>query len=174
MLPSWCDDSNPPCCRTLWDTADALLTVAYEAVKGCCSGGECDELVSFISVGAPTYALGDYVCVWLDTVQPGYRPPREREQNMIMPRTVGRYGVQLMESGWPNVEGGPEGTVPSPEAISAAAIYSYAHFESMTRAIYRYVMRDLHCSSYEIEAAVPNSGEMYAGWQMFVQISWDM
>jgi hypothetical protein len=44
----------------------------------------------------------------------------------------------------------------------------------MTRSIYRYVMRDLHCSSYELEVANPNSGEMYAGWQMFVSISWDM
>jgi hypothetical protein len=174
MLPQICDDANPPCCRSLWDIAEALRAVVFDAVKSCCTGGECDELTSFISVGEPVYALGDYVAVWIDGVAPAYRPPSERESNLTLPRPVARLGVQLMESGWPNVEGGPNGTIPTPEAISAAAFYSYGHAEMMIRTVYRYLMRDLHCSSFEIEAAGPNSQELYAGWRMFVQISWDM
>jgi len=174
MLPTVCDDAHPPCCRSLWDLAEGLRIRVYEAVLECCAGGECDGLVSFTSVGPPVYANGDYVAVWLDAIAPAYRRPSEREQNLTMPRTVARFGVQLVESGWPNVEGGYAGTIPSPNAISAAAFYSYGHGERMIRAVYRYLLGELHCESFEIETATPIAGDMFAGWEMFVQISWDM
>ena len=105
MLPGFCDDAHPPCCRSLWDLAEGLRVRVFDAVKECATGGECDELVSFITVGVPVHAPGDFVAVWLDTIAPAYRRPSEREANLIAPRTVARFGVQLIESGWPGVGG---------------------------------------------------------------------
>ncbi len=172
-LPDFCDDDAVPCCTTFYDVADGLRVAAYAAVSQCLVADGCTELETFVTIGQPVYAPGDYLATWIDPVAPAYRPPSQRQMNVILPRTTARVWIRLVENAWPAISADGEITVPSPGAIAHAARFSYAHGEKMVRSVYRY-MQSAPCSSFEIEQARGFIEDIYAVWEMSVQVSLDL
>jgi hypothetical protein len=127
------------CCTSLFEIADRILKVAYDAVTGC-SVLDCElpELAGYVSMGEQIQdPVADYLVVSLTSVGPSARSA-DPSGNMQLPLYRANFQVKLLETGWPQPEGDEdEIIVPSPELVHNVTRHSYAHGEAMYRALGR-------------------------------------
>jgi hypothetical protein len=156
------------CCTSIFDVAETIAIVAYDAVAECLDAEDCTRLGWYVSVNEPSYAKGDYVGVWLQSMIP--RPGTGTTRANFLPRPQATFGVKLIESGWPTITGNDEvGRVPSIEVMHAIAKHSYGHAERMLRAVYdNYRARDgisQACGFQSIGALRPTTRDAnLCGW----------
>jgi len=126
------------CCTSLYDVAENILSIAYDAVSGC-SVVDCNlpELVGYVSMGQRIEdPIADYLVVSLLSVFPAPPPASERGGNMQLPIYRANFQVKLLETGWPMPQGDDEEIiVPDPTLVTNVARHAYAHGEAMYRAL---------------------------------------
>ena len=178
-----CDSPPPVCCTGLYEHAQRILGVAFDAVQACVPDNSCldREFHGYVSHGFVVQdPVPDYVTVSMVSLGPsvGSRSP----QGLLskVPIWHARFKVVLIEANWPTVEdNGEEIWVPSPEQMSAAALHLYSHGESMFRALADMVVRrkvaECGCEFHNIDPLSPiEAGGGAAGWETYITVGVDL
>lgn len=131
------DISGDTCCDSFWLLGERIRTVAFNGVGGC-QEPECgdQEFVSFSTEGdIITWPPGESLIV--SFARAGIATTSTTPAGNTRPIVVTRaeYKVQLLENGWPTVEGGSDITIPDYEQYHALSKYARGHAELMWRAL---------------------------------------
>lgn len=143
------------------------MQVCSDALNACL-GTQCEPVPAYVTVSEPTYTdQGNYLGVWLQSVD-----RRISTRAPAFPRPRATYGVKLIETGWPTLEASAASiTAPEAERMHALAEHSYAHAESILRAVYGAIAsREFSsCNPGEIGSLRPQlrTGGL-VGWQFAV------
>lgn len=128
------------CCQSVWDVADRLRCVAFEAVCECLDPSCADaEFRSYVSIGPSIpEPLGDALVVHLLDMSPsgGSRTPVGNLQRVSL--QLARFEIYLTENGWPTPredELGEVIEVPEGALLNRLSRHSYGHAEKMYRAV---------------------------------------
>lgn len=124
-----CDTGPEPCCVSLNDIAQHLLSEAFDALNSCCSGSCEHEVIAYVTVGGGDDGITDALTVAISSVGASVNT---RGGGPGLYRAV--FEVRLKESGWPTVQvSGDEIALPDPIAQQSAARHLYAHGEAIHR-----------------------------------------
>lgn len=136
------------CCSSIFDVADRIRCVAYEAVQ-CCIDVSCvdQEFRSYVSLGPSIpEPLGDALVVHLLSMSPS---SRSRSPTGVLNRVSlqeAQLEIFLTENGWPTPETDELGEVvyvPDAALINRIARHTYSHAERMFRAVLNSVQKGL-------------------------------
>lgn len=128
------------CCSSIFDVADRLRCIAFDAVS-CCLDPSCadQEFRSYVSLGPSIpEPLGDALVVHLLSMSPS---SASRSPVGILNRVSlqeARFEIFLTENGWPTPETDELGEtvyVPDSDLINRVARHTYGHAEKMYRAV---------------------------------------
>lgn len=129
--------SGDVCCDSFWLLGERIRTVTFEGVGGCREPDCGDrEFVSFSTEGdIITWPPGESLIVAF--VRAGLATTSTSATGNTRPIAVTRveYKVQLLENGWPTIEGGSDIVVPSPDEYHALSKYARGHAELMWRSL---------------------------------------
>lgn len=128
------------CCSSIFDVAERIRCIAYEAVL-CCIDVSCadQEFRSYVSLGPSIpEPLGDALIVHLLSMSPssGSRGPTGILNRVSLQEAS--FEIFLTENGWPTPETDELGEVvyvPDADLINRVARHSYGHGERMYRAM---------------------------------------
>lgn len=136
MIPAWCPDPLEPCCDCLYNTVDALVVAAADAVLACLPTELCDTFYRQVSIGPPV-GPGDYMAGWIDTIVPA--PSRQAQpgaKQVLAPRLIANIGLRLVEGGYPTLRNvGGQIALPDRDKLSYVSLHFYGHAEAATRAL---------------------------------------
>jgi hypothetical protein len=161
-IPSFsdCDPDDYVCCTTLYDVAQRTHDVLFAALLGCLPAQECQKMSGYIMTGPPQDPVGDYLALNAGVNQ--------TLQATKLPLPRASFAVQLMETGWPMIDGD---LLPSAAELAFASQHSYGHAEVVVRALYRAMAKGTlpggSCTFQQMGTMVPlaRSGGM-AGWRI--------
>jgi hypothetical protein len=134
------------CCSGIWDVAERIRCIAYDAVV-CCIDPSCadQEFRSYVSIGTDVpEPLGDALVVTMVDASPS--TASRSPTGMLLGASLQevRFEAYLTENGWPMPiadEVGEVIEVPDSWLINAVARHAYSHGERMYRAILDSVQR---------------------------------
>lgn len=137
-MPLQVDCGEIPCdvaCHAYYDVVGDVVTLAYNTLCQLLPEEACAGLDGFVTVGEPSFPLGNYIAGWWVGAVP-YNPQNSRAAaTQMMPRKLATVGLKLLESGWPQISMPQTNDLPSPEAMSGAALVSMEHYEAVERAL---------------------------------------
>ena len=173
-LPEYCADDvvDPPCCDSLYLTAQDLLIIAWNAFSACATPDECAPMERLVAVTEPHIATQDYIAVYIvDSTLPLLLTGRTKMLNVTMPRVT--YGIKLVESGYPTLEAAlTEVYEPTAAQFNWAAWHSMAHAEAIYRTMISTLVADNDCGELtavnSLRPLDPTGG--LVGWTFSVQI----
>lgn len=183
-LPTYdCGVSDPTsaCCTMLFIIGTNIMHTALEAVQRCMASTPCgsNELIGYVSVGQEIQdPVPDYLVVSLAWAghSPGAQGPNGNRFINLMRAT---YQVRLIESGWPQPSGDGESVIfPHPDEYMNAGLHSYAHGESMYRALVSskdlnpYCSTDCYTHFEPLRPVEPAGGTV--GWETFITTDYPM
>lgn len=171
-----CDISGDVCCTSIYDAISAVVGVAHAGVVACLGEALCDSVTGYVSIAQPNNPTGDYVAGWMVSMDARAGANAAQQGMMLVVPTL-TIGIRLMETGYPMVNEGGGGTVPSFNQLNAISLHAYSHAEMMYRRVLNaLVTRQISCCGFQaIGPLVPvePSGGL-VGYQFTVTVTLDL
>jgi len=178
MIPAApCDNTPEPCCVSLSDIANHLLSETFDALAEC-GVDACEGIVAYVTMGNGDDGISDALTVaFLSTTA----SPNTRAGQLSLYRAT--FDVRLRESGWPTaVVEGKAIVLPDPAVQAAAARYMLGRGEAIHRRLAHLstsrglVPAGVRCSNGSVGSLSPLAPQGgVAGWttQVTIDLPWN-